>query len=94
MSKPAEIDAVQIRAEMVDGQFEISEQATKFMAQVREVLGQAATDLSHAAPAHTDVGRFIAALDALQHTKNLFCDAVIIGNEAQNRKKRKADAAE
>ena len=88
-SKPGEILAVKVRADMINGQFVINEETTKFMTQVRKVLGQAGMDLAAAAPDHVDVGRLIAALDSLQHTKNLFCDAVLIGNEAENRKKRK-----
>lgn len=90
MSKPGDIPAVKVRADMIDGRFDVSEATTKFMAQVREVLGQAGQDLANVAPSHVDVGRLIAALDSLQHTKNLFCDAVLIGNETESRKKRKA----
>lgn len=87
-SSVSEMPHLRVRADMIDGRFELSDESVKFMAQAREVLGQAGEDLLAAAPAHTDVGRLTAALDALQHAKNLFCDAVIIGNESENRKKR------
>lgn len=88
-STPSQIPAVQVRADMINGQFEVSAETSEYMTLVRKTLADAASILKNAAPAHTDVGRLIAALDSLQHTKNLFCDAVLIGNELETRKKRK-----
>lgn len=86
---PAE--AIQVRVDMINGQFGLDEETLKFMRLVREEIAALAEKLSKARPESANIGRFIAAVDHLQQTKNLFCDAAILGNEEDNRaKKRKA----
>lgn len=85
------IEAISVRVDMINGQFDLNDETTKFMKLVREKHSQLAKELQDAAPETCDVGRFIAALDSLQHTKNLFCDSAIIGSETTSRKKRKIE---
>lgn len=84
--------AIVLRKDMIDGKFDLDENTTAFMKLVREKLAQAAAEIVDGAPATCDVGRLIAALDAIQHAKNLLCDSSILGCEAETRKKRKAES--
>jgi hypothetical protein len=83
------IEAVKLRADMVNGQFTLDANTTAFMALVRVEFGTLAQRLAERAPPTCDVGRFIAAIDHMQQTKNLFCDSAILGIENETRKKRK-----
>ena len=77
---------------MINGQFDLDAETIAFMKLARETISEAAEKLSKARPQNANVGRFIAAVDHLQQSKNLFCDAAILGNEEANRtaaKKRK-----
>lgn len=91
---PAE--TIQIRVDMLNGSFDLDPETLAFMKLSRETIAAAADTLNKARPQNANVGRFIAAIDHLQQTKNLFCDAVILGNEEENRKlakKRKAETS-
>lgn len=87
-------DAVQVRVDMINGHFELSEETVQFMNFVRTASAEFAQQMVARAPATCDIGRLIAAVDHIQATKNLFCDAAILGNETDSRKKRKAAEAE
>ncbi len=84
-----ENEAISLRADMINGQFDISKEETEFMNLVRQIMSHAAKEIQFRAPATCDIGRFIAGMDALQVAKNLFCDAAILGKESDNRKKGK-----
>ena len=81
--------AVSLRVDMINGHFYLAEEDTKFITLVRETMSLAAREIQTHAPDTCDIGRIIAGMDALQVAKNLFCDAAILGKEADNRKKRK-----
>lgn len=85
------IEAISVRVDMINGQFNLDQPTLDFMKLVREKTSTLGQELRDAAPATCDVGRFIAAMDSLQKTKNLYCDAAIIGKESSNRKKRKLE---
>ena len=82
-------EAIKLRADMIDGQFELDTNTVAFMTWIRQACAALAQEARQRAPDTCDVGRLIAAVDHLQQTKNLFCDAVILGHEATERKKRK-----
>ena len=86
--------AIDVRVDMVNGNFELNKESKAFMNFAREECAALAKKLGDARPPTADVGRFIAALDHLQILKNLLCDSVIIGNELENRKKRKLDGGD
>ncbi len=84
-----ENETISLRVDMINGLFELSEEETKFMNFVRDTISKTAEDITKHAPSTCDVGRIIAGVDALQHAKNLFWDATVLGKDADNRKKRK-----
>lgn len=86
-------DALQLRVEFVNGQFDLDADTLEFMKVVRAEIAGVAARLRDVAPETCDVGRFIAAVDHLQQTKNLFCDSAILGCEATTRKRRKTATA-
>lgn len=86
-------EAAVLRADFINGQFELNDETKEFMNWVRTECGKLAHEALARAPTTTNPGRFIAALDSLQATKNLFCDAVIQGNEEDAREKRKQEPA-
>lgn len=83
-------DAIDVRVDMINGQFELDQETLLFMKIARVECAALADKLNKARPATLDVGRFIAAIDHLQQVKNILCDSAIIGGEMSNRKKRKA----
>lgn len=87
-SSIADMPHLLVRTGMLDGTYDLDESSVEYMKLARKLHVEMAEKLLKAAPQHIDVGRFTAAFDSLQHSKNLFCDAVIIGNETENRKKR------
>lgn len=86
---PAANPALALRVDLIDGQFDLSGETLAFMNAVRTEIKKTARLIVSMAPRDCDTGRLIAAVDSLQHTKNLFCDAAILGCEAEARKKRK-----
>lgn len=84
------LEAVQLRVDMINGQFETSAETTAFMRTVRAEIAAVAKRLSETAPETCDTGRFIAALDLLQQAKNVLCDSALLGGEASARKRRKS----
>jgi len=86
-------DAIRLRADMINGHFDLSEETVTYMNTVRAECSALVTRLIEARPATYDVGRFIACIDTIQHAKNLACDAAILGNEAANRKRTRPDAS-
>lgn len=84
------IEAVQLRADLIDGMFDLTPEDKTFMNLVRTSLSEATQSIVAGAPAHCDVGRIIAGIDAIQSAKDVLCAAVILGREADNRKKRKS----
>jgi hypothetical protein len=101
----SEIAAIQIDADMLTGTFKLAEDAPAYMDEVRKAHAAlartmilAATKAQESATAEGagmifDIGRFRAGMHSLQASKNLFCDAIILGNEADNRKRKAADQA-
>jgi len=85
-SKPGDLPAVQVRADMINGCFDLKPGTIEFMEMARDEIAKTAQKLLAAAPASVDIGRLIAGIDALQAAKNLFCDAAIIGGELGKRK--------
>lgn len=88
-------DVLRLRADLVNGTFDLPDENKEYMAFVRTTIAKAADELlsEDKLPAKFDMGRLIAALDALQHAKNLACDAVILGAEAETRKRKKNEGA-
>lgn len=82
-------EAVKLRVEMIDENFDLGEEELKFIKLSRELISELADKLSKACPTNANVGRFIAAIDHLQQTKYLVSDAVTLGAEEDNRKRRK-----
>ena len=98
MSSPSVFDnpiatneAICLRTDVIKGTLELDDETKEFMNYVRDVLHDAATLIKNRAPAKCDIGRIIAGMDALQHAKNVFCEAALIGSENDKRKKRKFD---
>ena len=77
---------------MINGSFELTDQEKEFMKLVREVLSDATKRIHDGAPPTCDIGCIVAGTDLLQQAKNKFCDAAILGKEADTRKKRKVDS--
>lgn len=77
--------AVQVRLDMIDGMFDLRAETTDYMKSVRKSVSDVARSVVEGAPEDVDVGRIIAALDALQQVKNVLCDAAIIGSEKTKR---------
>lgn len=70
---------VEARVELVNGMFDLPPEAKQAMNDVRaaaEVYARALLAVSKTAP--HDVGRLIAALDAVQHSKDMACVAYIL----------------
>lgn len=84
-------DAISLRVDLINASFELSEEDAGFIAFVGGALFKAADDIRKKAPATCDIGRMMAGTDALQRAKNTFCDAAILGKEADTRKKRKTE---
>lgn len=80
------IPDIDLRVDLINGNFELNDESIIFMTLVRTRIHDLAVELVDACPDDANVGRLIAAIDHLQLTKNLFCDAIILGNEARNRK--------
>lgn len=89
MSTPAD-ESIKLRIDMLNGHFDLTAPTTDFMNIVRQEIERTARTLNETRPADVDIGRFIAAIDHLQQAKNLFCDSVILGEEAQTRRKKRA----
>ena len=85
-------EAVKLRAELINGTFDLESEHKEFTYTVRKEIYAAAEKIRLAAPDECDIGRLIAGMDALQHAKDILCTAVILGAEAENRKKRKVDS--
>lgn len=74
-------DPVERRVEMVNGWFELPDATKRAMNDVRaasEAYARALHALFRAHAPHVDVGRSVAAIDSIQHTKNVACDAFIL----------------
>ena len=84
--------AIDVRVDMINGMFDLDKDTKDFMNLARQECAALASKLNAARPLTVDVGRFIAALDHIQYVKNLLCDAAILGNELDNRKRRKVEA--
>ena len=76
---------VQLRVDMINGVYDLTETETEFMRVVCNELAQAAQNIMSRAPPHCDTGRLIAFSDALLHAKHIAHDAVIIGSESKKR---------
>jgi hypothetical protein len=83
-------EAVELRVAMINSRFAVDADTTAYMDLVRAEIAGVAARLQKAAPATCDIGRFIAAIDLLQQSKNVFIDSALLGGEAAARKKRKA----
>jgi hypothetical protein len=87
-------DTYRTRMAALNNKEPLTPETTKFMEFVREETQAYAERIAKARPETTDHGRFIAALDSLQATKNLFCDSAIQGELLGNiQSKRFKEAA-
>ena len=86
-----EVPAIKVRIDMVNGQFDLKDEDVAYMKLVREQTSQLAKKLAEEAPKTSNIGRIIAATDALQQVKNLYCDAAILGREEANRRSEKTE---
>jgi hypothetical protein len=81
------MDTLEARVELINGTFPLPPEVKTAMSDIREAVEQAARCI-HAAAKRLpqkdphlygyDVGRLIAAMDALQHAKDIACVAVIL----------------
>jgi hypothetical protein len=83
MSKlsPDQIQAVHARAEMVNGQFDLTADHKLVMNKIREAAAQFSNTLKQLALQSTveiDPERWLKAMNSVQKTKNVACDAVIL----------------
>jgi len=83
------IEAVMLRVELFDGDELEEEDDTIFMDIVKNALAYAAQTIVDNAPAHCEVGRFIAGLDSLHVSKAILRTSVVFGREIDTRKRRK-----
>lgn len=97
---PAE--AFQLRSELPNAQFNITDAHKHAMNAFRATVGEASTTAEAIVRGMGSVdpaafGRFVAGIDLLQQAKNVFCDGVILAAETENRiaekKRNAADAA-
>lgn len=96
---PAE--TFQLRSELPNAQFNITDAHKQAMNAFRVAVGEASAKAGAIAQGLGPVdpaafGRFVAGIDLLQQAKNAFCDGVILAAETDNRiadKKRKAATA-
>lgn len=71
--------AVRVSVLMVNGMFDLPEEAKHAMGQVRAIFAQCAADIAAVCGGvQCDTGRLIATLDLVQQAKNTACDAVIL----------------
>jgi hypothetical protein len=83
-------DAIDLRCDLIDGQFDLPPATLEYMALVRRELAAVAARLRDARPDAYDYGRFVAFLDKLQEAKDTACVSVILG--AEQKKRKTADA--
>ncbi len=79
--------AISLRLYMISGPPELGEEETKFKEFVTETMSKAASDICNKAPATCDIGRVIAAVDAVKEATDLFCNAANLGKESASRKR-------
>lgn len=89
-----EIPAVAVRADMINGRFELDEKTVTYMDRARVQIQACVESLKSDAPSTIDVGRLIAFIDAMQAAKNILCDAVILGSELDTRKRARTEAGD
>jgi len=94
MSSISKIEAVRVRAAVIQDHVVLEAHTQQYLAKVNAAIGATANELIADAPPNTDVGRFIAAIDALQHAADLFRQAVLVGEETLSRKRRREEAAD
>lgn len=89
----SENPVVQMRCDLLNGNFEHDKETVEFMRFAREEVARCARAVCAARPKNADVGRVIAFVDKLQDAKDTICAAAIIGDETAKRaeKKRKAE---
>ncbi len=72
-------DALEARVLMINGWFELPDETKKDMSDVRAAAETFAKSLDVIFKrAKHDKGRAIASIDAIQHAKNIACDALIL----------------
>ncbi len=81
------VDVVKLRIDFLNGTFDLEDDTKAFMNMARSEMETAARKIDQGRPKEFDYGRWVAAVDAMQHAKNLFCDSAIIGGEHEKRKK-------
>lgn len=90
MSNTAADEAINLRIDLLNNQFELDPETVAFINLVRERTQALARELYAARPTNYDPGRFVAATDGLHHAAGLFCDAVVLGDELSRRRKKRA----
>ena len=87
--------AMALRADMINGMFELPPETKAFMNKARETIERAAKELLDTDDTLAlDVGRMIHVLDLLQQAKNCACDAAILGAEAKTRATKRTKTTE
>ncbi len=82
------VDVIKLRVDFLNGTFDLEDDTKAFMNTARSEMETAARKIYEGRPKNFDYGRFIAAVDAMQHAKNLFCDSAILGSEHAKRASR------
>ena len=75
------LQSIHARTEMVNGNFPLTDEHKAIMNQIREAASQFSKTLREIAfdsKVEIDAGRWINALDSIQNTKNVACDAIIL----------------
>ena len=82
------VDVIKLRVDFLNGTFDLEDDTKAFMNMARFEIETAARKIYEGRPKKFDYGRFVAAMDAMQHAKNLFCDSAILGSEHAKRASR------
>jgi len=88
-SKPSKINpAIRLRADMINATCDVSSDTKDFMSETRRECAELVERVLNKLPADHDVGRVIAFIDSIKRANNEVYDAVILGAEAANRKRK------
>lgn len=72
------MQAINARVELINGQFNIPDDAVEYVKLVREAISEAARKIRDGLPKTFDVGRIVAGMDKLQEARDTLCAASIL----------------